>query len=344
MGQAQAMEIFGPMKLTLIKRQFDYIHVKKLKDIQNEKNQGKMMAIIMEEGVAHVFLVSNGTTKLKCKIEKSISKRKAFGGKTDKQIDKFFETIVQQLEVHFNPTENGHELLDSIKSVVIGSPGFYREHLFNYMKAIIEKHPKKSMVLNDLMSKCILAHTTSGYKHSLTEILQNKEIMKRMNEVGCAGETALLDEFFETLRVDFDKVCYGYKTVCAAIDQVAVKNLLISDHLFRSKNITVRKQYVAIAEDAEKNGIKVNIFGSQNPSGQRLKDMTGIAAILKFALPELDDIEEDEENSSDDDSKSQSEQQSESETSMKGFDDEQIEKLLDGGLMEMMKVKCHMGV
>ena len=61
--------------------------------------------------------------------------------------------------------------------------------------------------------------------------------MKRMNDVGCAGETALLDEFFETLRVDFDKVCYGYKTVCAAMDQVAIKNLLISDHLFRSKNI-----------------------------------------------------------------------------------------------------------
>ena len=60
--------------------------------------------------------------------------------------------------------------------------------------------------------------------------------------------------------------------------------------------------------------------------------MTGIAAILKFALPELDEIEEDEENSSNDES--QSEQQSESEASAKGFDDEQIEKLLEGELME----------
>lgn len=38
MGQAQSMDIFGPMKITIIKKQFDYIHVKKLKDIQNEKN------------------------------------------------------------------------------------------------------------------------------------------------------------------------------------------------------------------------------------------------------------------------------------------------------------------
>tara|TARA_B110000285_G_C15043989_1_gene573298 strand:- start:183 stop:725 length:543 start_codon:yes stop_codon:yes gene_type:complete len=180
------------------------------------------------------------------------------------------------------------------------------------MKDIIEKHPKKSDVLNDLMSKAVLAHTTSGYKHSLTEILQNKEIMKKMNEVGCAGETALLDEFFNTLRTDYDKVCYGQKTVCAAMESVAVKNLLLSDHLFRSKNVSIRKQYVKIAEDAEKNGIKVSIFGSQNPSGQRLKDMTGIAAILKFALPELDDVEEDEANSSDEDnSDSSSDKESE---------------------------------
>ena len=125
--------------------------------------------------------------------------------------------------------------------MVIGSPGFYREHFFNYMKAIIEKNPKKSKVLNDLTGKAVLAHTTSGYKHSLTEILQNKEVMKRMAEVGCAGETQLLDQFFLILRTDYDKVCYGYKTVCAAIEQVAVRDLMISDHLFRSRNITVRK-------------------------------------------------------------------------------------------------------
>lgn len=42
--------------------------------------------------------------------------------------------------------------------------------------------------------------------------------------------------------------------------------------------------------------------------------MTGIAAILKFALPELDDVEEDEVDSSDEDG-SDSDQKSESEAS-----------------------------
>ena len=124
--------------------------------------------------------------------------------------------------------------------------------------------------------------------------------MKKLSDLSCMGEIQLLDEFFETLRTDYDKVCYGINATKYACEKLAVKNLLISDHLFRSKNVNVRKQYVAIAEDAERNGIKVNIFGSQNPAGQRLKDMTGVCAILKYALPELEEISEPEDNNSSD--------------------------------------------
>ena len=46
--------------------------------------------VTMDEGIAHIFLVSKNTTKLKSKIEKTISKNKAFGSKTQKQKNKFF--------------------------------------------------------------------------------------------------------------------------------------------------------------------------------------------------------------------------------------------------------------
>jgi stalled ribosome rescue protein Dom34 len=41
-------------------------------------NSGLVSAIIMEEGIAHLFLVGKNTSKLKAKIEKRISKKKAF--------------------------------------------------------------------------------------------------------------------------------------------------------------------------------------------------------------------------------------------------------------------------
>lgn len=48
----------------------------------------------------------------------------------------------------------------------------------------------------------------------------------------------------------------------------AVETFLISDKLFRAKNVVTRKLYVNMVEKAEKNGITTVIFSSMNPSGE----------------------------------------------------------------------------
>ena len=134
MGMYQALNIKAPMKVTLIKRDFDSIHVRKLNEAAKGISGGQVLAITMEEGIAHLFLVSQNNTKLKSKIEKSISKKKAFASKTEKQKGKFFENIENSLETGFNIKENGAELLNSIKAVIIGSPGFYKDQLYTHLQ------------------------------------------------------------------------------------------------------------------------------------------------------------------------------------------------------------------
>jgi stalled ribosome rescue protein Dom34 len=70
------MDIRAPMKITLIKRHFDSMHVRKLKEASSEAQTGNILGIVMEEGIAHIFLVSKNASKLKAKIEKHISKKK----------------------------------------------------------------------------------------------------------------------------------------------------------------------------------------------------------------------------------------------------------------------------
>lgn len=77
---------------------------------------------------------------------------------------------------------------------------------------------------------------------------------------------------------------------------------MISDKLFRAKNVATRKIYVNLVEKAERDGIEVIIFGSMNPSGERLDNLSGVAAILRYPLPGLDDIEEDENSFDENDS------------------------------------------
>lgn len=162
------MDIKSPMKITLVKRNFDYLHVKKLREITSESSQGQILAIVMEESMANIFLVSKTTTKLKAKIESSISKNVQFGKKDD-SLKKFYGKIISALSVHFAPdNKDGHgskELLKAIKAVVIGSPGFYKDKFYEHLSKTAEF--TKSIMLKDFMGKIIMTHTSTGFKQAL---------------------------------------------------------------------------------------------------------------------------------------------------------------------------------
>jgi len=113
----------------------------------------------------------------------------------------------------------------------------------------------------------IKAHCSSGFKHSLGEILNNAQVKERISKMQCYHEQEYLDVFFETLRTQDGKCCYGIKSTRYAMENKAVETLLISDHLFRSKSNAVRKEYVMLSEKAEKSGIKVVIFSSLTHAG-----------------------------------------------------------------------------
>lgn len=144
------------------------------------------------------------------------------------------------------------------------------------------------------MSKTILSHCSTGYKHSLKEILSNATVNQRMTDMACAQENQMLDRFFETLAVCEDKVTYGPKSVEIALREMAIETLLMSDKLFRSKDIEKRKYYVGMHDSAIRQGIQIVVFGSLSAAGMRLNNLTGIAAILRYEFIELQDMVEGE--------------------------------------------------
>ena len=176
--------------------------------------------------------------------------------------------------------------------MVVGSPGFTRENFFNYLKGAAER--KQSAFLKDIVAKTILCHCSTGYRHSLKEILSNTAVNQKIVDLSCAQETVVLDRFHEMLAVCEDKVTYGPKSVEIALREMAVETLLISDKLFRAQNIEKRKYYVAMHYQAVRNGLSAVVFGSMSAAGQRLNDLTGVAAILRFEMPTLDDLVEGE--------------------------------------------------
>jgi len=149
--------------------------------------------------------------------------------------------------------------------------------------------------------------------------------------MSCAAETATLDRFFEMLALCEDKVTYGPKSVEIALREMAVETLLISDKLFRAKNIEQRKFYVGLYEQATRDGLNVVIFGSMNAAGVRLNGLTGIAAILRFELPALQDmVDEDEGHLDSEEEGEMGESDSEEETKSHGSKKPQEEETKSG--------------
>nr|GEZ81187.1 protein PELOTA 1 [Tanacetum cinerariifolium] len=76
-----------------------------------------------------------------------------------------------------------------------------------------------------------------------------------------------------------------------ANERVAVETLLITDELFRSADIATRQRYVNLVNAVKKSGGTAHVFYSGHVSGEQLAQYTGVAAILRIPLPDLDDIE-----------------------------------------------------
>ncbi len=107
-----------------------------------------------------------------------------------------------------------------------------------------------------------------------------------------------LATFYKILAVDPAKAFYGYEYVIKASNQGAIDTLMVpprrsnvkvSDALFRSQSAEERKKYISLVDETRKNGGTALIFSSLHTSGEQLTQLTGIACILHFPMPELED-------------------------------------------------------
>ncbi|CAN1246612.1 Protein PELOTA 1, partial [Linum grandiflorum] len=182
-----------------------------------------------------------------------------------------------------------HVDFNVVRCAVIASPGFTKDQFHRYLLLEAERKQLRSIIENK--SKIILVHTTSGYKHSLREVLDAPNVMNMIKDTKAAEEVLSPTCLSAFSFKDSDRACYGPKHVEVANERLAVQDLLITDDLFRNADIPTRQKYVDMVKSVKSNGGKAHIFSTMHSSGEQLAQLTGIAAILRFPLPDLDDIE-----------------------------------------------------
>lgn len=236
----------------------------------------------MQEGLAHILLVGKTVTFTRSKIQVSIPRKhgSAIAG-YESALNKFFENVLQAFLQHVD--------FNVVQCVVIASPGFTKDQFHLHLLLEAERKHIRSIIENK--SRIVLVHTTSGYKHSLKEVFDAPNIMNMIKDTKASQEVRALEDFFSMLSNDSDRACYGPKHVEVAHERMAIQTLLITDEQFRNSDIATRKKYIGLVNSVKEYGGSVHVFSSMHVSGEQLAQLTGIAAILRFPLPDLDDIE-----------------------------------------------------
>jgi len=290
MGAYHTLDLELNRQFDLKKSLWDSVSLERVEMATDVSKKADLAAIVMQEGLAHVCLVTSSLTLVRAKIDVNVP-RKHRGGVSqhEKALHKFFDAIMTAAIRHLD--------FEVVKVVLIASPGFVKDLFFTYMmnqaaKAAGVGGPLgEAKVLLENKAKFVLVHASSGFKHSLKEVLQDPALQSRLADTKATEEVRALETFYKTLQSDPLRACYGEKHVDLAANAQAIETLLISDKLFRSDDVLRRKKFVKLVDDVRDLGGDVKIFSSMHVSGEQLDQLTGLCGILRFPMQELDETD-----------------------------------------------------
>ena len=292
-GQYHTLDLELHRNFTLTKKEgWDSIARALVKDACNPVKSAEVWAVVMQEGLANIAVLTGHRTVQRQKIAVTIPKKRGVGRQTDhdKGMEKFFQTTLDTLLRQID--------LSQSKPILLASPGFVAAGFLKFVMDFATRSGNKS--LQAQKSNFLVVHSASGYMHALDEVLRSKEVLAKLKDTKYARETRLMDQFKTLLREDDGRAWYGPKEVEHCVDKGAVGRgggvLLIIDDLFRSQNVGERQRWVKLVDrvrDVE--GGEVSIFSGTHDSGKQLAALGGVAAILTFPLEDLDGSEDEAE-------------------------------------------------
>ncbi|GJQ08602.1 hypothetical protein GpartN1_g393.t1 [Galdieria partita] len=263
--------------LSIGKESWDDWTLQRVKESCDPSATAEVAAVLLQEGHGLVCVVSRSLTLVKAKVETSIPRKgKDAAFNRERALSKFFVQLFQSCIQNIN--------FQVVKVLIIASPGFVKDEFFKFFFEEAARRDLRTLV--SFKSKVVLCNVSAVTKWALEEVLSDDALSKKLENVKALEETRALNTFFHTFESCPEKAAYGWDEVGMAVELSAVDSLFISDEIFRTSNITRRKQIVEMVEHVKQSGGKLFVLSTMHVSGTRLKELTGIAATLRFPLPE----------------------------------------------------------
>ncbi|KAL6774078.1 hypothetical protein ACKKBG_A23685 [Auxenochlorella protothecoides x Auxenochlorella symbiontica] len=285
LGAYHTLELRRQAAFTLEKEVWDGVDLDRIAAASDPAASADLAVLLVGEGLANLSLVGANATVLRARVETSMPRKKgAAAAGRDKAVHTFQSRVYQAVLQHVD--------WDVVKCLVVAGPGFVKDQFLEFLFA--EAQRREDKVLMAARSKIVVAPASTAFQHSLKEVLAVPAVAAQIKDTKAAKEVAAMADFYAMMSSDPARAFYGPGHVWAAHELGAIATLLISEGLFRTSDVAARRKYVALVDEVAAGGGQVMLFSDMHGSGQQLQALTGLAAILRFPLPELEDTLMDE--------------------------------------------------
>lgn len=283
MGAHHTLDIELNNKFTVGKECWDFMHLQSLEEATDVHKTAEVAVVLLEAGTANFHLLTAVLAKDVHRVSVALPRKRVTTTGYDKAVVRFFEQVYAGIRDHVG--------LDLVKCVVLAGPGFVKDDFLTWMLQRATQMGDTQILQKK--SIFVVAHASCVHRQALKELLADEQVQKSILNTKAAAHLKALEEFYQMVKYEPDRVCYGPLQVREAVEKCAVSTLMVADSLFRNANVSTRRQYVEMTENVKDQGSTVYIFSSQHVSGQQLAQLSGIAAVLRFPMPELEDIASD---------------------------------------------------
>ncbi|CAG8710254.1 5975_t:CDS:2, partial [Acaulospora colombiana] len=187
MGTYHTIDLELNRNFTLTKQEWDIIALERIGEACDITKQADVAAIVLQEGLANICLVTRNMTLVRQRIEHSIpKKRKGSTSNYEKGLQKFYEQVLQAILNHVN--------FEVVKAVILASPGFVKHAL----QEILQDTAIQSQLSDTKYAKEVIA--LDRFYKMLNEdqdrAFYGWDHVKKAEERGAIGTLLLSDELF----------------------------------------------------------------------------------------------------------------------------------------------------
>uniref|UniRef100_A0A453PUV4 eRF1/Pelota-like N-terminal domain-containing protein n=2 Tax=Aegilops tauschii TaxID=37682 RepID=A0A453PUV4_AEGTS len=206
-GQYHTLEIELRRPFVLRKEAWDWPALDTIhKSCDETAANADLAVLLMQEGLAHLFLVGRSVTATRARVEVPIPRKHGSSSGAvaayDTALRDFFHRVLAAFVHHVD--------FGLVQCVVIASPGFTKDQFRDYM---------------------LLEAARRGDLRAITEhkdVLAAPTVMSLIKDTRAAQEVPALQEFFAMIAKDSARACYGPKHVEVAHERLAIQTLLLT--------------------------------------------------------------------------------------------------------------------